>query len=72
MNEGICRNCKFFSMKDQTCHRYAPKPLSHRNPTSKVFDDDCEVAWPSMDEDDWCGEFEKDNAPLRLTKNKKK
>ncbi len=39
---NLCKDCQFFSA-DKTCRRYPPSSRPS--------------CWPTMKEDDWCGEF---------------
>lgn len=54
--EHKCRNCKFLIVRDcddpnGDCHRRSP--LVTGGMMSSV-----ETAWPSVNLDDWCGDFE--------------
>lgn len=52
LSETSCGNCRFLDDKSR-CRKKAPKPLyaidSERH--------DIVVNWPSVAEEDWCGEF---------------
>ncbi len=44
-SEEICGNCKHFLKKEGQCRKYAPRGGEGR-------------PWPSVQEKDWCSEFE--------------
>jgi len=59
MNEKICRVCRWYEQLNPN----DPNPfgLCHRYPPFVFFGDDPEdyVAWPEVEQSDWCGEWAK-------------
>jgi len=61
MSDPKCENCRFgirveyqAAPHEIECHRNAPLPIPQ--PVDDHWDL-FNVVWPSMDLDDWCGEF---------------
>lgn len=60
--EKTCENCRYFSPEgngDGECRRHAPAPYAVRH-QEKRDDDTASIQgwWPTVEEGDWCGEFE--------------
>lgn len=51
-----CGNCRFYG--EHECHRYAPRPKMFGEFNSPGTGEDEITVWPTLDEDDWCGEWE--------------
>ncbi len=49
---NFCKDCQFFSA-DKTCRRYPPSSRPS--------------CWPTMKDEDWCGEFKAMNNPIVTT-----
>jgi hypothetical protein len=52
-----CLQCRFYFgevVGDGTCRRYAPR--AELNEVNRKVD--LQAAWPFVESDDWCGEFE--------------
>ena len=43
-----CSDCKFFEEDDDSCRAHPPTLLEHN----------MEGRWPTVDSDDWCGEWQ--------------
>jgi len=70
---GQCKNCAFYehyahaNQGDKTpredkhgwCHRYAPRPLEGGTGTGWS-----DYEWPSVEDTDGCGEFQKESVPF--------
>ncbi len=54
-NTEKCLNCRFATDKrgwfDAACHRHGP--------IARVRDYGLEARWPPIQDDDWCGDFER-------------
>ncbi len=61
--EATCKSCAFFDSKHDICRKNPPlvQILASRD----VHDDPCSetvTTWPEVEADDWCGEFDDDQA----------
>lgn len=57
-NRNQCSECKFFEPKVGLgqCRKYSPMPILYDD--SRNDAPEHVIVWPSVNEDDWCGEFE--------------
>lgn len=58
-----CATCYFYHHGDGECRRYAPKPVWEYQIKREIERNDFNFArpwWPVMGDDDWCGEFKKE------------
>jgi hypothetical protein len=53
----LCTNCRFFDSSGPDCRRRAPSPR-YWNETTDDDENYNKPFWPSVNERDWCGEFE--------------
>ncbi len=59
MTEQTCEKCRFWYLKK--CHRYPPVPMFSpitRSDRGEVFGGVLTEKYPSVNSDDWCGEFQ--------------
>jgi hypothetical protein len=53
----FCRDCRFWHAAQSQCRRNAPQPVD-APASAGATSAPREAKWPSVDEKDWCGEFQ--------------